>query len=663
MVLSMGDSLYQRLLNAESDFLTAFQLGGKHLASYEATWSSLQCDVESVSIRGNDNHRVVETAHIVATRIMKLAACFIDIQTIQQNWTHLLHQDMETILSGMSHIALADPTNSELPDTSSLDLDPTASGCLPKFILPAYQWLLQNTHNPYPSAPTKNAISESTGCSVPSINAWFVNARRRMGWTTICRDHFLNCRADAVDAAYRALVKEDPSRPLPPSLIHAFMVMKVNAEGLYSSAFTKSALAGDLDAVVKDMTEEDERLVEDEKRRQAEENREMLRIQRVSKREMRKNSLPQDSYPSPNRSGTSSPVPVLDDSPTDESEDEEDAPPPVVAGRKRHSSSMEPVDQPSFGMASRPLKRLRSSASVASSFGSGACLPSPPSSVDSAGDSSENDSPTLAVHATSPAPYPHTRINSTVSRKRRLSDADADGIPKRPRGPGACPRLQTVSDPLPRSNVESEYSVDEWFNTNFDALFALPPPVDATEPDFSAPWEVQLFSNYDIPQDLEKRTFTSPSLSAQDRQTSTSTDLAELESLLQSIDNCIAPPETDNLTSASFMTSLGNSASHDASFSSDLSQPIDWTTLLHSTESLEPTIDSLFPQQSHSDSPPLPGIDLCMLQLPHVTSTVSSQTTLSEDLASKQTKLNQLQALQEAVWRMQKELQSEGVAL
>ena len=63
----------------------------------------------------------------------------------------------------------------------------------------------------------------------------------------------------------------------------------------------------------------------------------------------------------------------------------------------------------------------------------------------------------------------------------------------------AAPGLHTVSDPLPRSNTENEYSIDDWFNTNFDALFAIPPPVDATEPDFSASWEVELFKDYNIP--------------------------------------------------------------------------------------------------------------------------------------------------------------------
>ena len=121
-------------------------------------------------------------------------------------------------------------------------------------------------------------------------------------------------------------------------------------------------------------------------------------------------------------------------------------------------------------------------------------LPSPPSSTDGIDVLSDEGSREL-----SPVHFAQPELDKVLpSRKRRLSDADSAGIPKRLRG-SVAPRLHTVSDPLPRFNMENEYSVDDWFNTNFDTLFAIPPPVDATEPDFSASWEVELFKDYSIP--------------------------------------------------------------------------------------------------------------------------------------------------------------------
>ena len=123
------------------------------------------------------------------------------------------------------------------------------------------------------------------------------------------------------------------------------------------------------------------------------------------------------------------------------------------------------------------------------------CLPSPPSSTGSIDEPSEYSPPELPpTHSTPP-----DTDKALPSRKRRISDADATGVPKRPRDSMAAPRLPTVADLVPRSNTENEYSIDDWFNTNFDALFAIPPPVDATKPDFSASWEVELFKDYSIP--------------------------------------------------------------------------------------------------------------------------------------------------------------------
>ena len=165
-----------------------------------------------------------------------------------------------------------------------------------------------------------------------------------------------------IDAAYRALVEDDPHRTLSPVLRHSFVKMKVVAEGLYSSTFTRSTFAGDLDAIVKDMAEEDGESSKVGKCRQTERanltkvrETETCRGSHVTERENLQ--AIQDSYPSPDSSNTASPVPALDDSLTDESEEEEDVAPPIIAGSKRRRSSMEPVDQPSS--ARRPIKRLR----------------------------------------------------------------------------------------------------------------------------------------------------------------------------------------------------------------------------------------------------------------------------------------------------------------
>ncbi|KIJ66276.1 hypothetical protein HYDPIDRAFT_186703 [Hydnomerulius pinastri MD-312] len=676
------DNLRQRLLCAESDLLNALTNGERSLSSYEASWLSLQEEISQASLRHEICGDTSSLAHAVASRVLSIATCFLDIEQKQEEWSSQLHNDWDIIIKNLNTINLSSnaspvPHNDTLSThSSSRDSNSSSShestGGLPPYIAGAYHWLLENLHNPYPSSEVKDALAKASASSLSSINSWFINTRRRMGWTALCRDSFRNSRTDASDAAYRALVKEDPSRPLAPELIHAFMVMKVSAEGLYSSAFIKSALAGDLDAVVKDMTDEDKKFVEDQKRREAEEakrlkecEKEMRRKQGALEKDIAKKSMVQDCYPSPERSRTSSPVPTLDESLTDEESEDEDVLPPVVAGRKRRSSSVELVDRASLVMVTRPMKRLRSSASTESCLAFEACLPSPPSSANGAGESSDYDSPTFPSHTPSPAPPTDNHTVSTASRKRRLSEADASGLPKRPRGSMGVPRLHAVSDPLPRSSVESEYSIDEWFNINFDALFALPPPVDSAEPDHSAPWEVELFSDYCIPQDL-RRTSKSPSPHTPEYQTSATTlptNLAELDSLLQSFgDNAlVASAQTPEESSTSFMAPYTHSSSLDFPLPSDLT--IDWTALLNNSETLAPMVDTIFPQSYPSESQPLPEIDLSMLQLPQLLPTSNTQSTLSADFASKQAKLLQYQAMQEAMKKMELQLQSEGLAV
>jgi len=223
--------------------------------------------------------------------------------------------------------------------------------------------------------------------------------------------------------------------------------------------------------------------------------------------------------------------------------------------------------------------------------------------------------------------------NSTNSRprKRRLSDADTTRLPKRPRASMAGP-LHAVSDPLPLATPESELSIDEWFKTNFDALFALPPPVDVTEPDHSTQWEVELFNNYIIPEDPRKSLTPCESvasfrravinvrnlLAIQDNRVSASTDLIALDDPLQSLESggFVALPEiTHPPTMAPFP------ASHGLPPLPDLSQFIDWTALLNEDPS-EPTSDPLF-CQSYLDSA-LPELDFSTLQLPQVWTAVAS---------------------------------------
>jgi hypothetical protein len=360
----MDEDIRQYLLQAEDTLIDSISRDDnfESLMSFKSSWNAFYADFSRRVSIGELSDDTISLAHSVASRIIIITNCFSDFHKTHQELRNQLIDGMSNILDGLTRVAISPP-----PTHTAQNSQPTESS-LPPFIEPAYRWLLANIHNPYPSSDTKANIVGSYGCSMNSVAAWFITARRRIGWTTICRKHFNNCRADTVDAASRALVKEDPARVLQPAIFHDFQQMKAAAQELYASTFTKSALAGDLDAVVKDMTEEDRLQLEQEKKGRAqeekkrrEEEKEMRRIQRAFDKQAQKMHIALTSCPSPSDSCTPSPVPNLDETWADESEDEEDDfIAPVLAGRKRRASvSSESTDARQTACADRPTKRLR----------------------------------------------------------------------------------------------------------------------------------------------------------------------------------------------------------------------------------------------------------------------------------------------------------------
>ena len=83
-------------------------------------------------------------------------------------------------------------------------------------------------------------------------------------------------------------------------------------------------------------------------------------------------------------------------------------------------------------------------------------------------------------------------------RKRRLSDAGYDGIPKRPHNALAVPRLQTVSDPFPLANPIISELHKTPFNENISD--SIPSPVSVESLDDT---QVEVdFYNFDTSSDM-----------------------------------------------------------------------------------------------------------------------------------------------------------------
>lgn len=167
-----------------------------------------------------------------------------------------------------------------------------ADSAYPLYIKPSYEWLLAHLHNPYPTKDTRIRICQETRCSIKDVDAWFIDARKRIGWNALRKVHFSNKRTEIVDAATRFFVQYDSKRPLEPAIELQFASIESHARELYSDKFTESSLATKLDITVRDMTPKMKDKVKAEKK-----------LQKL--RERRRRDKPTQaalSYPSPDHS-------------------------------------------------------------------------------------------------------------------------------------------------------------------------------------------------------------------------------------------------------------------------------------------------------------------------------------------------------------------------
>lgn len=414
-------------------------------------------------MQGVLTEQTLASAHAVASRISIISQCYLDVRQEKK----LL---MATFASNGKGIARS-----------------TDERCS-SFVATTSKWLLEHIHNPYPSPQFKASVAEACNCSQNSVHSWFIGARRRVGWTSLCRDQFRNCRADAVDAAYRALVRPDPARPVPAAIIEGFLAVKANAEGLYSS-FTKIASVVDLGTAVNDVADLDTRRLSTEGVCQRDVRRGGTEI--LAYHEDQRSEI--TMYPSPFSSPPPiSAIPTLVPSLTDESDDEDqDVAPPVLSGRKRRAS----LSKNQSTASTERTKRL--------------CVrPSPTPSTNASEPPSPLSEERTMGYASS---EPRAKCALPRSRKRRLSEGAQRNIAKRPHGVSVAPRPQVVSDPLPRTTISHSGDMEDWFQTNFHTLFDLPAPVECSALDPSTQWEV-LLGGYTVPSaSLQREPYLVPS--------------------------------------------------------------------------------------------------------------------------------------------------------
>ncbi|KAF8153548.1 homeodomain protein [Pholiota molesta] len=491
-------------------FLTSLKGGNDALSSFLGRWKSLSTTLQSH--RDHLNEETLANAHYLASTIDTIASVMLELDTHRDVMERQLAKDL-------SHILNDDMENLVIRDESPIS---PGHGSIPPYIKPCSQWLLDNLHNPYPPKSIRNSICRQTGSSIKDLDAWFTDARKRIGWNQLRRTHFSNRREKIIDAATSffkpspQFLKLDSSPDVFPlsktdDYSMAFVEMEERAQRLFSDKFEVTPLALTLDHIVRDL--------QPLSQMQNQPNQPESQTQQTNPTLKRT----YHAYPSPEHSPERSPEQL----PLSNIAISSLIPPSAASHKRRRSSSETVFDD--IGL-DRPQKRSRpTSTQHIDDALAAASLPSPAASLDEFSSPVGNEL-LLLPSMTPPAPAmvsisaPAQPIPST-KRKRCFSDSE-DQRPSKYLQPTPLSRI--VSDPLPMPNDPLHDSSVEDLLQNY--LLNQPFSVDITSPSFNAilddstPIEVNYYQyslspvglNTSLQAELILQDFTCPSAPLQD---------------------------------------------------------------------------------------------------------------------------------------------------
>nr|AIN44156.1 HD1 protein [Volvariella volvacea] len=222
--------LQERLLLAEDEFFSALEGEEDHVQQFNQKYAELVDDIHNMEHLPKE---IRELAATVSTRISIIANSFLELE-----------QSYGRIAEGLERACRAiENSEDEAVSCRAPFLQSTLPG-LPRYVPAAYDWLIKNLQNPYPSAAFRESLSKETGCRRKDIDSWFVDTRKRIGWNDLRKRHFKN-RKEMVDTATRVFI-QGASSDLPADVAVAFQRIQDKAQRLHQQKLRQTDLAAQL---------------------------------------------------------------------------------------------------------------------------------------------------------------------------------------------------------------------------------------------------------------------------------------------------------------------------------------------------------------------------------------------------------------------------------
>jgi hypothetical protein len=199
MLAVCDSSLPPELLAIEADFLSSVFRDGNSWVTFQVKWSAIWRRVQQDAESGLLPPEAMETAGIIAGRFEVLAASLLEQSAMADSLSNVFVSKMTVVFK--DHLSVAGQQSMTSPSPPpSFNIPSTQLSPCPSYIASAYEWLLKNLHNPYPSHEVRSSISLNSNASLKQVTSWFTNIRRRIRWTNLSRKLFFGSCSETIDA-------------------------------------------------------------------------------------------------------------------------------------------------------------------------------------------------------------------------------------------------------------------------------------------------------------------------------------------------------------------------------------------------------------------------------------------------------------------------------
>ena len=202
---------------AEVKTIDAFRDGPTAMDRFKPNLLSLVSRFTLAKESGQVDSETIQTVQLIFRNIKDTTSSFIALEKQAEATEITLLKDWSNILSQHTHSkrpsakSTKKSTSKSSKKSSSAPTDDASLEETSKF-RPCRDYFLEHLGAPYPNASQKGAMADAIGCPVSSVNQWFTNYRRRVGWLDVMKVHAQNNK-DSMKALVDAVTKPKPGSP------------------------------------------------------------------------------------------------------------------------------------------------------------------------------------------------------------------------------------------------------------------------------------------------------------------------------------------------------------------------------------------------------------------------------------------------------------------